>query len=109
MVEFEKCDCGNIAVYWYAPASEDKSNPHYCEDCVSRGCTCNQRYVSPDAYSPPLDSPDLPNEEDNGIEGVDWHWMNDEHTIWEYIDEEGRPYPCCEYWYEKDGWEVEDE
>jgi hypothetical protein len=35
--------------------------------------------------------------------------LDDEKTHWCYIDDKGREYPCGEYWYDKDGWEIEEE
>lgn len=35
-----KCDCGAPAVWMYAPTST-RPNPNYCEEHVSRGCSCN--------------------------------------------------------------------
>ena len=33
-----KCfKCSKIAVYYYLPRNEDE---YYCEDCISRGCSC---------------------------------------------------------------------
>lgn len=32
----EKCKCGKIATWCYLP-----KDTLYCDDCVSRGCSCN--------------------------------------------------------------------
>jgi hypothetical protein len=53
------------------------------------------------AYQPPLEQPDIP----DGKEGEDWKWVRE--GIWCYIDEKGREYPCVEYMYDEDGWELE--
>lgn len=71
----EKCECGKNAVWFYMPGFIDGGNPFYCDDCVHRGCSCN----------------DLPIEGDN----------NTHHRV----DEKGREYPCCEYGYSKEGFE----
>ena len=47
-----------------------------------------------------------PTDED-GKEGVDWIWVNEEKTLWAHIDDKGRLYPCCEYMYNEDGWDKE--
>lgn len=102
MKEFEKCNCGNIATWWYAPASDrEYGNRYYCDNCVHRGCSCNHRYVDVDAYHPPLDNPDIPTEKDKP-----WIWI-EEGKIWTNVDSKGREYPCCEYFYEEEGFEKE--
>jgi hypothetical protein len=99
------CDCGKIAIWSYGPGFSSGDNPNFCNDCVPRGCSCNYRYVDVNAYHPPLDNPDLP----EGEEGKEWKWLDDEKTHWCYIDDKGREYPCGEYWYDEDGWEIEEE
>jgi hypothetical protein len=49
-----------------------------------------------------LDGPELP----EGIEGVDWKWIED-GSIWTYIDDKGREWPCAEYDCDPDGYERE--
>ena len=99
----ELCDCGKIASYWYAPASSSNENRFYCDDCVPRGCSCNNhRYIDVNTYEPPLDKEDLPTEEDLPIKWIE------EGKIWCHVDMQGREYPCCEFWYEEEGWEIED-
>jgi hypothetical protein len=107
-MKMELCDCGKEAVWCYLPGYGDGSSPYSCDDCVNRSCDCNHRYVSPDAYHPPLDHPDLPTEED-GVEGVDWGWVDGTKEAWQWIDEKGRPYPCCEYHHEPHGFDVYEE
>ena len=41
-----------------------------------------------------------PTVEEDGVEGVDWKWVNEEKTTWASIDEKGRYYPCCEFEYD---------
>jgi len=98
----EVCDCGKIAVWDYMPGYFGGGNSCSCDDCVPRGCSCNYRYVDVNSYHPPLDNPDLP----EGIEGQDWKWVDEEKAIWTYIDEKGREYPCAEYTYDPEGWEI---
>lgn len=110
----EKCDCGIDAVYWYMPSYEDKSNPYYCETCVHRGCSCNYHHSNPNDYSPPLEEGEIP----NGIEGVDWKWIIKEETedcraitiedgYFVYLNKNGQEYPCCEYMYSVEGFDIE--
>lgn len=95
----ELCDCGKVATWLYMPGFKDGRN-FVCDECVNRGCECNHNYCDVNSYHPPLDSPELP----DGEEGVDWKWIETD-KVWCYIDELGREYPCCEYDYEKDGYE----
>ena len=88
----ELCDCGEFGVWFYAPVTDIKRNPYYCDDCVPRGCSCNHYHVDENVYS----------EEDQPIKWIE------EDKVWCSVDEQGREYPCCEYWYEEEGWEVEE-
>jgi 8-oxo-dGTP pyrophosphatase MutT (NUDIX family) len=65
-----------MAVWNYTPSSYDE---YRCDDCVSRGCSCN-------LY--PAD-------------GLSW----DDENLIEKKDDQGRSYPCCEYDYDKNGFE----
>jgi len=74
------CKCSAIATWYYMP---DSTNPNraYCDDCVPRGCSCN---------SVPKDD----------------NWDSEDPDNWEQeLDEQGRELPCCEYWYEPNGWD----
>jgi hypothetical protein len=93
----ELCDCGKVAVWTYLP-----SDFVYCDDCVPRGCFCNHYHCDMNAYHPPLLNRILP----EGDENVDWKWIKKDE-IWTHIDEKGREYPCSEYMYVEDGWEIE--
>ncbi len=100
--KFELCNCGKKSVYFYAPATDKEyGNSYYCDDCVPRGCSCEHRYVDINAYHPPLDNPDIP----EGVENIDWKWI-EKDKIWCSIDEKGREHPCCEYWYDENGFEI---
>ena len=92
----EKCDCGKDAVYWYAPGSKNYRNPHYCSDCVPRGCECNHNSTLEEFENKP-----------EGAENIDWKWVNE--NTWTYIDEFGRELPCCEYFFSPDGWDSTNE
>jgi len=88
------CDCGKTATWVYLPYSSVKTDsPYYCDECVPRGCTCNYENILELAY-----------EEATGEEGKDWHWVEKDKT-WERLDDSGKPYPCCEYDYEKEGFD----
>lgn len=79
--------CGKIAQWIYIPSGEK----YWCDDCISSpddiGCSCNSHFANINA------EPEIP----EGIEGVDWRWVNKEEGEWQKLDEKGRPYPCCEY------------
>lgn len=116
----ELCDCGKMAIWVYAPGFSGGGNPYFCDDCISSpediGCSCNWNYCSKDAYQPALET-DI---EPEGVEGKDWRWVEfpgddymskitKEDKVWQYLDEKGRPYPCAEYWYDEEGYEIEEE
>ncbi len=70
------CDCGRIAVWVYMPSHEGpETNDFYCDDCVPRGCSCN-------------------------MEPKDGDHENSDPSNWEEpLDDKGRKYPCCEFFY----------
>jgi len=100
----ELCDCGNVAVWCYMPGYSGGGNPYHCDECVPRGCECNHYSTRAEDYFPPGDvnvEGITPDPEDEPV-----LWLN-EHT-WTHLDERGREYPCCEYMYSEDGWELEE-
>ena len=110
----EKCDCGKMAVWLYLPGFGNNSNPYFCDDCVMSpedkiGCSCNWNYGKPQEGLP-IDLPE-------GVEGKDLKWVeyegdeyvdpiHKEEGYWIYLDERGRPYPCVEYDYDENGFDV---
>jgi hypothetical protein len=90
----ELCDCGKNATWIYMPGYPEGDNPYSCDDCVPRRCSCIHNYLE-------MDPEHLP----EGIEGKDWKWV--EPGVWTYIDEQGREYPCAEYNYSEDGFDIE--
>jgi hypothetical protein len=94
------CNCKAPAKWLYMPGG-GRENPFYCDDCVPRGCSCNERSTVAEHYHPPVSF--YPNIEEDGVENVDWKWVNEEKTIWASIDEKGRYWPCCEFEYDTEG------
>ena len=101
----ELCNCGSVAIWCYMPGYSNSANPHYCDKCVPRGCDCGHEYVNSESYHPALEGKNLPDSDSE--EGVDWKWI-EPYKVWCYLDEEGREYPCCEFLYDEDGWEIEE-
>lgn len=95
------CSCGKLAVWSYMPSAQSEY-PHFCDDCVSRGCSCMEEYDDP-KHMPILDTIKWLDKS-----GVLWRWKEKDKSI-EHIDEKGRLLPCCEYFYFKDGIEAEQE
>lgn len=90
------CLCGKMATWLYLPCEESWA---CCDDCVPKGCSCNE-------WSVIIDPSDLtfkhePDEE--WVEGVDWEWIEKDIT-WREL-EEGKPIPCCEWIYDKEGFD----
>lgn len=75
---FEACKtCGQKAEWTYIPG-----NCGFCDKHVPRGCSCNS----------------------NPIDG---NYENLDRTNWkEKTDKLGRLLPCCEFWYNKNGWKI---
>lgn len=73
------CKCGRMAIWQYMP----KGQPSYCDACVPRGCGCNF----------------FPITQKDGS-------LNYDDLVWEeWLDEDGRQFPCCEYEECLDGFE----
>jgi len=110
-MELHKCKCGNLAVYYYMPSSDNKNIQRaFCEDCVPRGCTCNQNYARTGSYiddhGDTIEYDGIFPDEDDIKHGIKWI---DEYT-WCRVDEQGREYPCCEFMWDEEGFEIyEDE
>jgi len=94
----ELCTCGKRAVWCYLPGYSSGSSPYFCDECVHRGCSCNHRYVKDKLFK----EGDIP----EGEEGKDWIWV-EEGSVWTSIDDKGREWPCEEYDYDPDGYELE--
>lgn len=87
-----KCECGKMVVWSYMPQHEGE-NLDFCNDCVPRGCSCNDIAYLLDGSEPTSEQ------------------LCDDDTEIIYIqaeDSNERYYPCCEYWYDEEGWEDED-
>ena len=85
------CNCGKPSFWLYMPSSADKRNPFYCDDCVPRGCSCNQYHLNESDF----DSRPKADEKVKWIE---------ENKIWVRLDEKDRQYPCVEFDYEEGGY-----
>ena len=94
----------NIAVWCrlsYSYLEEYYQQPFYCDNCVPRGCECNQIHVKDSSVSESNDNPPT------AIQYFGkWKWI-EPGKVWCWLDEEGREYPCCEYDYDKEGWKKE--
>lgn len=113
-----KCKCGKLATWCLMSYPGDKFEtidkttgktifvksedygitPYACDDCVPKGCSCwewNNKDFNSEIY-----------EEPEGIEGKDWEWII-EDISWRELDGEGKQIPCCEWWYDKEGWDNE--
>jgi len=78
----KKCyKCRNKAVWLYMPG-KDINSDLYCDNCVPRGCSCNIKY---------------PDDDYDGDDKYD-----------QLTDDKGRELPCCEFDYNKDGYDEED-
>lgn len=98
-IKCSKCNIEN-ATWIYMP-----SGKLYCDNCVPRGCTCN-------VYS--LKEFQL-KKEDN-IDYIFWNKdltkytneITEDSCYYEIVDEKYRRFPCCEYFYEEDGFDEEE-
>lgn len=88
------CECWQLATWYYDPCYDEKieQENYYCDNCVSRGCTCNQYCI------------------------IDWQEYHtggltqeeiekEKIQILDRLDAEGRKIPCCEYLYSNEWFE----
>lgn len=87
----EKCDCGKMAVWLYMPGFQD-GNDFFCEDCVPRGCECNYHSIDYERV---------------GEENVDWKFVDETRKVWTALDINGLEFPCAEYDYSPEGYDIE--
>ena len=77
----ERCNCGKMAVWLYMPSGGGNS-PYYCDNCVPRGCSCQ-------------------------LKPKDGNWENSNEDNWvQPLDGKGRKFPCCEFDYSEEGFEI---
>lgn len=98
-----KCQVCNKkdAVWCYMPGHSNGIDM-FCDDCVPRGCSCNVYSIA-----------EFPLKGDDNTNYVFWsadiddcsNKRNDNSFYYEPVDEKGRRYPCCEYFYDEDGFE----
>lgn len=97
------CKCMNkIATWCYIPGGL-KNGDFYCDDCVPRGCSCNQYHINEF------------NDEDDLENKIYWNSDLTEFTkektlksiYYEPVDKQGRQYPCCEFDYNEDGYDYD--
>lgn len=107
-MKFFLCECGKKAEWVYMPSSD--YYPYYCDECVPRGCTCNDEY----AYEYEAENGEI---KKTAIEDtIQWYEKNGMKWIWKeegkcisHVDDKGRLLPCCEYFYNENGWEAEED
>ena len=102
-----KCQVCNKkdAVWCYMPGHSNGIDL-FCDDCVPRGCTCNQYHI--DEFNKMIVI------EQNYLfwDKLREHSTNritNDTVYFEPLDEENRRYPCCEYLYDEDGFETDDD
>lgn len=113
--KIHKCsECNKPAVWYYMPSSNGKR--YFCDDHVPRGCSCNLHYIelfgepdrtdniiwlSKEAYKKYQES------ESRNIFDFATFERQEDSFYYEYLDEQGRRYPCCEYDYDENGQEFD--
>jgi hypothetical protein len=118
------CNSGKVVKWCYMPGYSDKRyvlNDYHCEDCVPRGCSCNNIDFKD------IDKNNLNKEKFKAINygskiherGKELEIIEDQNTIkvlannltekqlsnFELVplDNNGKEFPCCEYFYEENG------
>ena len=105
MTKIKCCKCNKKDAVWLYMSGHNDGNDFFCDDCVPRGCSCNQYAVEEFGF--------------NNKSNSNYIFWNKELTkstdtitsdtfYYEPVDERRRRYPCCEYDYEEDGFNEED-
>lgn len=98
-------ECGSLAYWMYMPGGSGSIEEDvYCDECVPRGCSCNQEPFT-------IQSMRWHKEEGHNFKLGYWRNVSNGKTISVSpliipLDEKNREYPCCEYFYEKDGLDI---
>jgi len=89
MYKWKCISCGHIPQkgWHYVPATGDKIDYFYCDNCVPRGCSCQDELK-------------------DGIDDLSDAALDPNNYV-SRLDEEGRKLPCIEYWFDKNEWEEE--
>ena len=90
---------------WLQIPGHDDGNDFFCDDCVTRGCSCNQYAFEEFNFN-----------SNHNSNYIFWNkeltkstdTIKDDTFYYEPVDERRRRYPCCEYDYEEDGFNEED-
>jgi len=93
-MKYKCADCGKLATWMYMPGDSDEGT-EYCDNCVPRGCSCNEVNVNSRFFENGEEYIELP--DNDMVEGHDWRWV-EKDIRWEHLFE-GKQIPCCEYWY----------
>lgn len=102
-----KCsECDNIAQWCYLPNCNDETlKGFYCDKCVPRGCTCNL-YDFETCGEPDKENVVFYDKNTTDFnEKTYYRNKKDTSFYYEYLDENGKRFPCCEYDYSEDGFE----
>ena len=92
------------AVWLYMPGHDD-GNDFFCDDCVPRGCSCNQYAFEEFNFN-----------SNHNSNYIFWNkeltkstdTIKDDTFYYEPVDERRGGYECSEYDYEEDGYNEED-
>lgn len=103
-----KCsECDNLATWSYMPnCNENTSEGFYCDKCVPRGCSCN--IYDFETCGEPYDGNVVFYDKDTiDFDEKSFYKKRKETSYYyEYLDENNQRYPCCEYDYSEDGYEI---
>ena len=94
-------ECGTVATWFYMPSG--KGRRFFCDEHVPRGCRfCIDKMVHEDGM-PASDARVKWRGEDDELHDE----RQDGLDAYCYVDEKGRPAPCCEFMYCNNGFEIE--
>lgn len=99
--------CDNIAVWLYMPSN--KGRVFFCDNCVPRGCSCNVDNIK--EFGEPTNQHVMWWSKDSTIEDLDNNGSlekSENSFYYEILDDENRRSPCCEFEYDEDGYDIED-
>lgn len=115
---YRKCSkCNKLATWMYMPSGD--GTRWYCDEHVPRGCTCclhdldfdgepkntdNLMWWSKEAYDERWGKAD----DSVKLEDLGTRERMPDSFYYEHLDDKGRRSPCCEFWYDEEGDEIEE-
>lgn len=106
MNKIKCCKCSKQIATWYYMPGGLTNGDFYCDDCVPRGCSCNQYHLD-EFNEDEINNDNVIYWDENLVECT--AEKNDLSKYFEPVDKNGRRFPCCEFDYDSEGYEYDED